>query len=162
MTGSGAFLMIFSDWDSWPLANTVPVTDPEVLFHKVLATIMIFFGVGMNLARRRKSSEVAQAQSHLLALLALIGGGMLFTHVHTGAPYSDTAIGVYIQHFVIGILALSCGGIKMLELVRPERMRLWNLIWILLLVVVAFNLITYREGFPWYAPGDQVPFWTGN
>ena len=162
MTGGGIFLMIFSDFDAWPLGNLVPVTDPEVLFHKVLATIMIAFGVGMNLARRRESSKVAQLQSHLLALLALIGGGMLFTHVHTGAPYSDTAIGVYVQHFVVGTLALACGGIKMLELIRPQQMRLWNLIWIVLLIVVAFNLITYREGFPWYAPGDQVPFWTGN
>lgn len=157
MVGGGVFLMIFSDWNSWPLSNQLPITDPEVLFHKILATIMIFIGIGMNAARRKDTGDVGSLQAHLLAVLALIGGGMLFTHVHTGAPYSDTAIGVYIQHFVIGCLALACGTVKMLELVRPTRKRLWDLLWIVLLVVVAFNLITYREGFPWYAPVDRLP-----
>jgi uncharacterized membrane protein len=149
LTGSGIFLMIFSDWNAWPLGNELPITDPEVLFHKILATIMIFFGIGMNLARKR-SEGVSQLQAHLLAVLALIGGGMLFTHVHTGAPFSQTAMGVYVQHFVIGILALGCGSVQMLQTVQPHKERLWNLLWIILLVVVAANLIWYREGFPWY------------
>jgi uncharacterized membrane protein len=150
LTGSGIFLMIFSDWNAWPLGNELPITDPEVLFHKILATIMIFFGIGMNLARKRQGGEASRLQAHLLAVLALIGGGMLFTHVHTGAPFSQTAMGVYVQHFVIGILALACGGVKMMQSISPERDRLWNLCWIILLVVVAANLIWYREGFPWY------------
>lgn len=149
LTGSGVFLMIFSDWNSWPLSNDLPITDPEVLFHKILSTIMIFFGIGMNLARKR-SEGASQLQSHLLAVFALIGGGMLFTHVHTGAPYSHTAMGVYIQHFAVGILALFCGSVKMLQSVYPARERLWNLCWIILLVVTAANLIWYYEGFPWY------------
>lgn len=150
LTGGGIFLMICSDWDAWPLGDTLPITDPEVLFHKVLATIMIFFGIGMNLARRRPKGEVNSLQSHLLAILALVGGGMLFTHVHTGAPFSTTAMGVYVQHFVVGCLALACGGVKMLETVLPERKKLWDRCWILLLVVIAINLIWYVEGFPWY------------
>lgn len=194
--GSGAFLMIFSDWDAWPLDNRIPVTDPEVLFHKVLATIMMFFGIGMNLARKRRKGDAGALQAHLLAVLALIGGGMLFTHVHTGAPFSQTAMGVYVQHFVIGCLALGCGSVKMLQYLAPQPQlvperaeppgtglnrgeaasgevepseeqvryvqaprdpslgfdwyRFWNLCWIVLLVIVAFNLVTYNEGFPWY------------
>ena len=155
LTGGGIFLMIFSDWDAWPMGNALPITDPEVLFHKILSTIMIFFGIGMNLARRRPASEVNQLQAHLLAILALVGGGMLFTHVHTGAPYSETAMGVYVQHFAVGCLALSCGGVKMLESVFPRRKRTWDLWWIVLLVVVAVNLIWYNEGFPWYLPSDS-------
>jgi uncharacterized membrane protein len=160
LTAGGLFLMIFSDFNAWPLSNELPVTDPEVLFHKVLATIMIFFGIGLNLARRKEKKESASMQSHLVALLALIGGGMLFTHVHTGAPYSDTAVGVYVQHFTIGCLALLCGGIKMLEVRYPAHIRTWNMTWIILLVVVGFNLVTYREGFPWYMPRDflNVPW----
>lgn len=150
LTGGGIFLMICSDWDAWPLGDTLPITDPEVLFHKILATIMIFFGIGMNLARRRPKGEVNSLQSHLLAILALVGGGMLFTHVHTGAPFSSTAMGVYVQHFVIGCLALACGGVKMLETVMPERKTLWDRCWIVLLIVIAANLIWYVEGFPWY------------
>ena len=149
LTGSGVFLMIFSDWNSWPLSDELPITDPEVLFHKILATIMICFGIGMNLARKR-AEGASQLQAHLLAVFALIGGGMLFTHVHTGAPFSKTAMGVYVQHFVIGILALLCGSVKMLQSLYPARERLWNLCWIILLVVIAANLIWYTEGFPWY------------
>jgi uncharacterized membrane protein len=150
LTGGGIFLMIFSDWNAWPMGNDLPITDPEVLFHKVLATIMIFFGIGMNLARRRPKGEASSLQSHLLAILALVGGGMLFTHVHTGAPFSHTAMGVYVQHFAVGCLALACGGVKMLETVLPHRKKLWDRCWILLLVIIAINLIWYVEGFPWY------------
>lgn len=155
LTGGGIFLMIFSDWNSWPLSNDLPITDPEVLFHKILATIMICFGIGMNLARRRPSSEVNRLQAHLLAILALIGGGMLFTHVHTGAPFSKTAMGVYVQHFVIGCLALACGSVKMLESSAPQRKQLWDRCWIVLLIIIAANLIWYREGFPWYLPDSS-------
>lgn len=155
LTGGGIFLMIFSDFNAWPLSDELPITDPEVLFHKILATIMICFGIGMNLARKRPAGEVNQLQAHLLAVLALIGGGLLFTHVHTGAPFSQTAMGVYVQHFVIGVLALLCGGVKMLESIWPERKRLWDSCWIVLLVIVAFNLIWYKEGFPWYLSPDS-------
>jgi len=157
LTGGGIFLMIFSDWNAWPMGNELPITDPEVLFHKILATIMIFFGIGMNLARKRPSGEVNHLQAHLLAILALVGGGMLFTHVHTGAPFSEVAMGVYVQHFVVGCLSLSCGAVKMLESVWPERKRTWDLCWIVLLVVVGANLIWYREGFPWYLPSTFQP-----
>ena len=156
LTAGGFFLMIFSDFDSWPWSNQLPVTNPEVLFHKVLATIMIFFGIGLNLARRKERQEASTMQAHLVALLALIGGGMLFTHVHTGAPYSDTAVGVYMQHFAIGCLALTCGGVKLLEAKFPAHTRTWNLTWIILLVVIGCNLIAYHEGFPWYLPRDFV------
>ena len=150
LTGGGVFLMIFSDWNAWPLSDELPITDPEVLFHKILATIMIFFGIGMDLARRRPSQSAAQLQSRLLAIFALIGGGMLFTHVHTGAPFSQTAMGVYVQHFVVGCLALACGAVKMAESSWPDKKRLWDTSWIVLLVVIAANLIWYTEGFPWY------------
>ena len=83
---------------------------------------------------------------------------MLFTHVHTGAPFSDVAVGVYVQHFTVGCLALCCGTVRMMDVLMPQKRRLWNLGWILLLVVVAVNLILYREGFPWYAPIDRVPW----
>lgn len=152
LTGGGVFLMIFSDWNAWPMGNELPITDPEVLFHKILATIMIFFGIGMNLARRRPTGEVNSLQAHLLAILALVGGGMLFTHVHTGAPFSETAMGVYVQHFAVGCLALSCGAVKMLESVWPQHKRTWDLCWMVLLVVVGANLIWYTEGFPWFLP----------
>ncbi len=146
----GLFLMIFSDFDAWPLSSEKPITDPEVLAHKIFATLMMMIGLGMSLVRRRSDADVGRLQAHLVAVLALAGGGILFTHVHTGAPYSETAMGVYMHHFYIGVLALLCGGVKMLELAAPKRRRLWDILWIVLLFVVAGALMTYNEGIPWF------------
>lgn len=153
LIAGGLFLMIFSDFDAWPLSSEKPITDPEVLAHKIIATLMILIGIGTNLVRKRPSAEVAKRQSHLIAVLALAGGGILFTHVHTGAPYSTTAIGVYLHHFTLGCLALSCGGIKLLEQTLPEARKVWDLAWIGLLILVASALITYNEGLPWWVTG---------
>lgn len=146
----GLFLMIFSDFDAWPLSNEKPITDPEVLAHKIIATIMMVIGMGTSLVRRRKDSDVSALQAHLIAILALAGGGILMTHVHTGAPYSESAIGVYLHHFSLGSLALLCGGVKLLELSLPERTRTWNILWVILLFLVSGALITYNEGIPWF------------
>ncbi len=146
----GLFLMIFSDFDAWPLSSEKPITDPEVLAHKIFATLMIVIALGTSLVRRRKNADVGKLQAHLVAVLALAGGGILFTHVHTGAPYSEVAMGVYIHHFYIGVLALMCGGVKMLELALPEKRRIWDGIWVLLLFIVSFALLKYNEGIPWF------------
>lgn len=146
----GLFLMIFSDFDAWPLSSEKPITDPEVLAHKIFATLLMVIALGTSLVRKRTDADVGRLQSHLVAVLALAGGGILFTHVHTGAPYSETAMGVYIHHFYLGVLALLCGGTKMLELAVPERQRLWDVLWVVLLLIVAFALIKYNEGMPWF------------
>lgn len=146
----GLFLMIFSDFDAWPLSSEKPITDPEVLAHKIFATLMMVIALGTSLVRRREGADIGRLQAHLVAVLALAGGGILFTHVHTGAPYSETAMGVYIHHFYLGVLALTCGGVKMLELAMPQRRRLWDTVWVLMLFVVAFALLKYNEGIPWF------------
>ena len=150
LSAGGIFLMIFSDFDAWPLSTEKPITDPEVLAHKIIATLMIIIGLGTNLVRKRKGADVSSLQAHLIAILALAGGGLLMTHVHTGAPYSESAIGVYLHHFLLGCLALSCGTIKLLELSMPHRVRIWNVAWVLLLFLVSGALITYNEGIPWF------------
>lgn len=146
----GLFLMIFSDFDAWPLSSEKPITDPEVLAHKLIATMMIVIGLGTSVVRRREGVDVSSLQAHLIAVLALGGGGILMTHVHTGAPYSETAIGVYLHHFGLGTLALMCGTVKLLELSSPNRIKLWNVVWVILLFMVSAMLITYNEGIPWY------------
>lgn len=150
LCAGGVFLMIFSDFDAWPLSSEKPITDPEVLAHKIISTIMIVIGLGTNVVRKRKGADISSLQAHLIAVLALAGGGLLFTHVHTGAPYSETAVGVYLHHFALGFLALMCGAVKMLELSAPRRMKAWNIAWVGLLFLVAGALITYNEGIPWF------------
>ena len=57
--------------------------------------------------------------------------------------------------FVVGCLALACGGVKMMETVKPDYKTLWDRCWIVLLVVIAINLIWYIEGFPWYIHNQE-------
>ncbi|MGE0488242.1 MAG: DUF2231 domain-containing protein [Vulcanimicrobiota bacterium] len=161
LIAGGIFLMIFSDFDAWPLSNEKPITDAEVLAHKLIATLMMLIGMGTSLVRKRSDVDVSQLQAHLVAVLALAGGGILMTHVHTGAPYSDTAIGVYLHHFLLGVLALSCGGVKLLELSMPQRKATWNVVWVVLLLMVAGALLTYNEGLPWYFQADPWAALTG-
>ncbi len=165
----GVFLLIFSDHDSWPLSNLKPITDPEILAHKIIATLMILIGIATSLVRK-KPGDVNRMQSHIMAIFALAGGGMLFTHVHTGAPYSDAAVGVYLHHFFLGTLALSCGAVKMLEFSlpasaphdekRPSHSTVWltrftKIAWIILLFLVAMALLNYSESMPWYLGGSD-------
>ena len=151
LAAGGLFLMIFSDFDAWPLSSEKAITDPEVLAHKIIATMMMVIGLGTSLVRRREGADIGKLQAHLIAVLALAGGGILFTHVHTGAPYSDTAIGVYLHHFLLGLLAILCGGVKLLELSLPHKTKVWGVLWVVLLFCVSFSLLSYNEGIPWFA-----------
>lgn len=158
LMAGGVFLMIFSDFDSWPLSDIKPVTDREVLAHKVIATMMILVGMGGSFIRKSASAagQVSRAQNHLIAVLALAGGGILFTHVHTTAPYGEAAMGVYFHHMTLGTLALLCGAVKMLDLSNPEGAKLWNRCWIVLLFLISAALLMYNEGVPWYFGGGQA------
>lgn len=157
MLAGGIFLMIFSDFDSWPLSDIKPVYDREVLAHKVIATMMILVGLGGSFIRKRsgEGGTISRVQNHLIAVLALAGGGILFTHVHTTAPYGEAAMGVYFHHMSLGTLALLCGAVKMLDLAHPEGHKLWNRAWIVLLFLIGFSLLAYNEGLPWYFGGPQ-------
>lgn len=148
----GVFLMIFSDHDTWPLSNIKPLTDPEALAHKVIAALMIVMAGASSLIRR-KATDVGNLQHHLMAILALVGGAMLFTHLHTSAPYADSAIGVYLHHFFLACLALLCGAVQLLELKIPKGRKAWRVLWIVLLLLVAAALLNYSESMPWWLGG---------
>jgi uncharacterized membrane protein len=86
----------------------------------------------------------------LVALMALIGGGLLFTHVHTVAPYANVAAGVYVQHMVMGTIALSIGAARLLQDVWPRRRNVQAVAFAGLMCAESVLLITYNEGLPWY------------
>jgi uncharacterized membrane protein len=118
LLAGGVFLMIFSDQDSWPLYHTHPfrpITDKEVLMHKTYAVLML--GIGLRLLFGGKKGQVVsrQLQSRIMAVFALVGGALLFTHVHSNAPYANVAAGVYIHHTAMGFIALCIGAVKLLE-----------------------------------------------
>jgi uncharacterized membrane protein len=139
LIAGGIGLFIFSDTDSFPLSFQRPwYKDPEVIFHKVVAFLMIGSGwVGV-----RRNETVGRS----IGLLALAGGGLLFTHIHSVSPYSDVAIGVYMYHMVMASVAILIGVVKLVE----ERLRLTGYLFPALIAVEAVLLLTYTEGMPWF------------
>lgn len=150
----GAFLMVYSDTDSWPLSAQRPITDKEVLMHKIYAALMLLVGL-RGLFPRRTGSATPRAQGRTMAVFALIGGALLFTHVHSNAPYANVAVGVYAHHTVMGFIALTIGAVRLLEDALKERElpRLRRgLAWAYpcLMLTESVFLIKYNEGLPWF------------
>ncbi|CEK14775.1 predicted membrane protein [Chthonomonas calidirosea] len=162
----GVFLLIFSDQDSWPLYHVHPfrpLTDKEVLMHKIYAVLMIAMGLHGLLKRQQVAKIGKEPQHRLLAVFALVGGALLFTHVHSNAPYANVAAGVYIHHTVMGFVALLIGAVKLAEdhlqqkqkqsfpLTAPTRVtRSLAIAYPCLMMFEAFLLINYNEGLPWF------------
>ncbi len=139
----GVGLFVFSDTDSFPLDDQRGVfSDPEIIFHKVVSFLMI--GCGWYGARR--GIDRGRAVGRSIGLLSLAGGALLFTHIHSAAPYADVAIGVYMYHTVMASISLAIGVVKLSE----EKFSL-NPYWFPgLIAVEAVLLLTYTEGMPWF------------
>lgn len=167
----GLFLLIFSDQDAWPLYQRQPfrpITDKEVLLHKTYAVLMLLIGArGLWTLFRRKTLSALRGrgepgaadtlqsggwrvQDRLMAVFALVGGALLFTHVHSAAPYANVAVGVYIHHTIMGFIALCVGAVKLLDDALPTPSRRRALAFPALMAVEAVLLITYNEGLPWF------------
>src|SRR5262249_2041183 len=144
--------------------------DREVQLHKLLALIMVSVG-GWGLRRSVATKPAAAAldqgpaaprsdvQGKAVAIMALVGGGMLFTHVHTVAPYANVAAGVYIAHVVMGTTALAIGAARILEDSLPRFRRGLALILATLLGFEGVLLVTYNEGLPWYIGYGRYNRW---
>ena len=161
LLAGGVFLMIYSDTDSWPLSHLRPVTDKEVLMHKTYATLMLLFGIGGLWPRKGGARPTRQVQARAMAVFSLIGGALLFTHVHSNAPYANVAVGVYLHHTVMGFIALSIGAVKLMEDAlsangpegepqRRRRMAVLKWAYPCLMCVEAILLLNYNEGLPWF------------
>ncbi len=167
----GIFLMIWSDTDSWPLSGQRPITDKEVIMHKTYAGLMLIFGI-QGLTRRKKrttgiaglpethpstieAATVDNRQGRAMAVFSLIGGALLFTHVHSNAPYANVAVGVYLHHTVMGCIALCIGAVKLAGSAMPSqtsKSAVRALAWAYpcLMLAESIFLLNYNEGLPWF------------
>jgi uncharacterized membrane protein len=157
----GVFLLIFSDQDAWPLYQVRPfrpLFDKEVLLHKTYAVLMLLLGArGLwQTLKRRMAQESGgesnywRVQDRLMAVFALVGGALLFTHVHSAAPYANVAVGVYVHHTAMGLTALLIGAVKLLD-DRAARSARWrSMAYPALMCAEAILLINYNEGLPWF------------
>lgn len=176
LLAGGIFLFFCADLDLYRLTNWRQFLDREVQLHKTIAIVLMIAGIaGLRRGRRRPSerssnAEVAESatsgsashgnfQAKMIAVMALIGGGLLFTHVHTVAPYADVAAGVYIAHIVLGSVALLIGATRLLSDAAPQHRRALSVAFASLLCVESILLITYNEGLPWYVGYGSYNRW---
>jgi uncharacterized membrane protein len=161
----GIGLFFFADLDLYKLTDIRQLRDREVQLHKTLSLILISVGV-IGLTRIRKGQQEVKSRlatpSKVVAVMALIGGGMLFTHVHTVAPYANVAAGVYIAHIVMGLTALGIGAARLAQDAFPRFSRLYALLFAMLMCVESILLITYNEGLPWYIGYGHYQRWGMN
>ena len=136
----GVGLFFFADRDLYRLTDLRQLRDREVQLHKSLAVILATLGaIGVYRARRGEGARQGERSatgpgrrvgrrqlvtpSKVVAVAALIGGGLLFTHVHTVAPYANVAAGVYIAHVVMGLTALGIGVARLAADAAPRFKR---------------------------------------
>ncbi|HEY6476001.1 MAG TPA: DUF2231 domain-containing protein [Polyangia bacterium] len=157
----GVGLFFFADRDLYRLTDLHQLRDREVQLHKALATILATLGaIGLFRFRHpRPSKPRLVTPSKVVAVMALIGGGLLFTHVHTVAPYANVAAGVYIAHVVMGLTALAIGGFRLAQDAVPRWRRVFEVLFVCLLGVESVLLVTYNEGLPWYIGYGRYQRW---
>jgi uncharacterized membrane protein len=172
----GIFLFFYADRDLYPrFLDFRQLRDREVQLHKALSVVLVSVGfLGLRRIRHEHEREhehepqltspiavpVARARSKApagistpskaVAVMALIGGGMLFTHVHTVAPYANVAAGVYIAHITMGLVALGIGATRLLQDALPRWRHALAIMFAVLMCAESVLLITYNEGLPWY------------
>jgi uncharacterized membrane protein len=162
LLAGGVFLFFCADLDLYKLTDLRQLRDREVQLHKTIAIIMATAGL-LGLRRAVRAPHTAQIDfddpvvrrrsamhGRLVAVMALIGGGMLFTHVHTVAPYANIAAGVYVAHVTMGLVALAIAASRLLEDAVPTWRRFFATCFALWMCVESVLLITYNEGLPWY------------
>ena len=178
----GVFLFFCADLDLYRLTDLRQLRDREVQLHKTIAIILVVVGT-MGLRRKplgrdpsprtrparpgsvdaldysQTSAARPATGSKPIALMALIGGGLLFTHVHTVAPYANVAAGVYVAHMVLGVVALSIGAARLLQDGLPRYKPQLAVAFSGLMCVESVLLITYNEGLPWYVGYGRYNRW---
>jgi uncharacterized membrane protein len=163
----GIFLFFFADLDLYPsLLDLRQYGDREVELHKTIAILLTVIGAfglrrGWNQVKdaTKKVQHGRDANAIAVAIMALIGGGLLFTHVHTVAPYANVAAGVYIAHVVLGTVALSIGAARLLQDGLPKYRHAFATAFAVLMCVESVLLITYNEGLPWYIGYGRYNRW---
>jgi hypothetical protein len=160
-------LFLFADLDLYRLTDWRQFQDREAQAHKIISIILAGMGVRMLIKQRHahvaaKTEAQIHLQNRLVAVLALIGGGLLFTHVHTVAPYANVAAGVYINHIVMGFVALGIGVVKLFDDALPVKLPRRAVLFPSLLLVESFLLLTYTEGIPWWAGIGHYNRWGPN
>ncbi len=158
LLGAGVFLLIWSDHEAWPIGSvTFTQTffghDPEIVQHKAFAVLSL--GVGTTELLRRLGRIEGRRWAVPLPLFAVLGGLMLFGHMHGTHPSADR---IQVHHTVMGLLAMTAGSSKLVSgWLRGSRstrfsqdeaiitVPRWDVTWSVLILAIAIQLLIYSE-----------------
>lgn len=144
---AGAFLMMWSDHDAWPVGRltfteTLFGGDRELLQHKLYAVLLVTVGT---IEWWRRSGELSHAVWAVpLPLFAVVGGLMLFGHSHGAHP---GAAKIAWHHTVMGVMAVGAGACKLARQVGfgATARSPWELAWAALILLIGVDLLFYSE-----------------
>lgn len=157
LLGAGVFLLIWSDHEAWPIGSltftqTFIGHDPEILQHKAFGVLSL--GVGTTELLRRLGRIEGRRWAVPLPLFAVLGGLMLFGHMHGAHP---SAHKIQIHHTIMGLLAMTAGSSKFVSgWLRGSRstnvpqseataIPRWDVAWSVLILAIAIQLLLYSE-----------------
>ncbi|MEY4705069.1 MAG: hypothetical protein RL042_1271 [Nitrospirota bacterium] len=149
LLAAGAFLLIWSDHDAWPVgslnfAQTFFGSDSEIVQHKSYALLSLTVGTIELLRRLGRIGHAAWATP--LPLFAIIGGLMLFGHSHGLHP---SAHKIALGHAFMGTMAVTAGSSKLLsDWLRPSsqvQASKRELLWAGLILLIGIQLLFYSE-----------------
>ena len=143
MLGAGAFLLVCSDHEAWPIGSlgfvqTFFGIDWEIVQHKLYAVLLLAVGP---IELLRRTGRIAQAWLRMpLPALAILGGLALFLHTHGAHPAAHK---IALNHTIMGIMAITAGSSKLVsELASHSR---WGLAWACLILLIGVQLLFYSE-----------------
>ena len=141
-----AFMMVRNDPGAWPLGPEgfwEGWLVPTVMQHRIFTLLVVAFGIFEWMVR---SGRMPSRRAALVfPLLCAVGGGLLLSHSHAAQNLKEEFL-LEVTHTPLGVLAITIGWTRWLELRLPESgRRLPRSIWALGLALIGVLLIFYRE-----------------
>jgi putative copper resistance protein D len=144
--GLAVFLFLFAASTVWPLGSesfweTLQV--PIVLQHRLLTVLVIILGL---FEWRVRSGKITYPRAtFIFPLLCIIGGTLLLTHSHRGMALKSEFL-IEVNHIVLGILAITMGVGRWLELRLDAIESYWaGWAWRVSFVLFGLLLLFYSE-----------------
>lgn len=142
----GAFLLIRSDPEGWPLGDIsflAGMRDPEVLQHRLAMLVCTVFGI---FEWRVRVGELRNTGAVYVFPGANIAGAiLLLTHSHMLVNVKEAFL-VELSHIALALFALVAGCARWLEIRgEPAVQRVMAWVWPLCFIALGSVLILYRE-----------------
>jgi hypothetical protein len=146
---TGAFLLIWSDHEAWPIGSltfrdSFLGYDHEIIQHKIYG--MLALAVGSVELFRRLGNAGHRVWASPLPLMAIVGGLMLFGHSHGFHPSAQK---IAMHHAIMGTMALTAGSSKLFSTwLNPKQEKAsvrWDWIWAFLILLIGAQLLFYSE-----------------